>query len=91
MTIALGAIWELVEWQSDMLFGTDMSLGYSDTLGDMVCDVIGGFAGAVLVVLVLTRRRAQANARAAAGTGVRGDSRISWSPRQEPVPHSPDL
>jgi hypothetical protein len=60
MTMALGVLWELIEWQSDMRFGTDMSLGYSDTLGDLVCDVIGGFAGAAVLVVVLARQRAKA-------------------------------
>lgn len=58
MTIALGAIWELVEWQSDKLLGTDMSLGYSDTAGDLLCDVLGGLVGASVLVVVLSRDRA---------------------------------
>jgi hypothetical protein len=64
MTLALGTLWELIEWQSDMRFGTDMSLGYSDTVGDLLCDVIGGFTGATVLVLLLSRQRARARSRA---------------------------
>ncbi|MGH2905868.1 MAG: hypothetical protein ACRDKI_03760 [Solirubrobacterales bacterium] len=59
LTVALGALWEIVEWQSDKLFGTDMSLGYSDTLGDLVCDVVGALAGGAIVAFTLMRARAQ--------------------------------
>jgi hypothetical protein len=49
-TIALGATWELVEWASDALFATNLSLGYRDTLQDIATDIAGAFVGAALLV-----------------------------------------
>jgi hypothetical protein len=44
--IGLGALWELVEWASDGLLGTDLSLGYRDTLTDLLADAAGALVGA---------------------------------------------
>jgi len=52
LTIALGTVWELVEYGSDELLGTEMSLSLADTTGDLAADVAGALAGAVLVVAV---------------------------------------
>jgi uncharacterized membrane protein YjdF len=64
LTTALGVLWELVEWQSDVHLNTDMSLSFSDTVGDLLCDVIGGFVGATVLVLVLNRQRARSRSQA---------------------------
>jgi uncharacterized membrane protein YjdF len=58
MTIALGACWELYEWQSDRVLGTHMSLGYSDTLGDLAGDAGGALIGAIGIFAALAWRRA---------------------------------
>lgn len=47
--LALGAAWELVEYGSDAALGTDMSLGYEDTVGDLVADAAGASLGAALL------------------------------------------
>lgn len=56
-TIALGTVWELVERGADVLLGTRMSLGYTDTLGDLLADSVGAAIGAAFVALTLIRRR----------------------------------
>lgn len=57
LTISLGTLWELVEWQSDKHLGTNMSLGYADTFGDLLCDVGGAGLGALILVLFLRFNR----------------------------------
>jgi NAD(P)-dependent dehydrogenase (short-subunit alcohol dehydrogenase family) len=37
----VGALWELLEYGSDELLGTNMSLNYADTRGDIAADVLG--------------------------------------------------
>lgn len=48
--IAMGALWEIVEWRSDALFGTSLSIDNDDTVGDLVRDSLGALTGAVLLV-----------------------------------------
>ncbi|MFD2091026.1 hypothetical protein [Blastococcus deserti] len=49
--IAVGALWEIVEWRSDAWFGTALSEGNDDTNGDLVRDTLGSLAGAGLLVV----------------------------------------
>jgi hypothetical protein len=49
--LSVGALWEIVEWRSDAWFGSDLSEGNDDTVGDLVRDTIGSLAGAVLLVV----------------------------------------
>jgi hypothetical protein len=49
--LALGALWELVEWGSDNTFRTDYSLGYSDTLSDLLADAVAATGGGLLVAI----------------------------------------
>jgi hypothetical protein len=51
--LALGAVWELVEWGADSLLGTDYSEGYTDTLSDLLADAIAAAAGGLLVAVWL--------------------------------------
>lgn len=51
--LALGAVWELVEWGADGAFGTDYSQGYTDTLTDLLADAIAAVAGGMLVAMWL--------------------------------------
>jgi hypothetical protein len=55
-TIALGAVWELVEFACDSLFGTEMAQGYDDTIRDLIADAAGAVTGAALAVRVWPRR-----------------------------------
>ena len=47
--LALGALWELVEWGADRALGTDYSQGYEDTLSDLRADAIAAALGGLLV------------------------------------------
>ena len=49
--IAIGAVWEIVEWRSDAWFGTQLSEGNDDTNGDLVRDSLGSICGAALLVV----------------------------------------
>jgi uncharacterized membrane protein YjdF len=49
--IAVGALWEIVEWTADSTIGSDLQLGNEDTVTDLLADASGAFAGAALLVL----------------------------------------
>ncbi len=49
--LAVGAVWEIFEWASDGLFGSDLSQGNVDTVGDLIADAGGSLAGGALMVL----------------------------------------
>ena len=49
--LSVGALWEIFEWISDAVFGTDLSQGNVDTVGDLVADSLGSLAGGALMVL----------------------------------------
>ena len=49
--LAPGAVWELVEWGLDAWVGTDLSLGYTDTLVDLTMDTAGALLAGAAVVL----------------------------------------
>ncbi len=49
--IAIGALWEIVEWRSDAWFSTQLSEGNDDTNGDLVRDSLGSLVGAGLLVV----------------------------------------
>jgi cytochrome bd-type quinol oxidase subunit 2 len=55
-TIALGAVWELVEFACDSLVGTEMAQGYDDTIRDLIADSAGAVMGAALAVRLWPRR-----------------------------------
>jgi hypothetical protein len=48
--VTIGALWEIVEWRSDAWFGSDLSLGNDDTVGDLVRDTLGSLLGGALLV-----------------------------------------
>jgi hypothetical protein len=47
--LALGALWELVEWTADEALGTNYSQGYGDTLLDLLADTVAATGGGALV------------------------------------------
>ncbi|MFC7496102.1 MULTISPECIES: hypothetical protein [unclassified Nocardioides] len=48
--MAVGGLWEIVEFVSDGTLDTELSEGNSDTVGDLVADAIGSLLGALLLV-----------------------------------------
>jgi hypothetical protein len=48
--VAIGGLWEIVEWASDELFGSNLSMGNNDTVGDLIADSLGALAGGLLLV-----------------------------------------
>jgi hypothetical protein len=48
--IAIGGVWELFEWTSDELFGSNLSMGNDDTVTDLACDTAGALTGGALLV-----------------------------------------
>ena len=53
--LAVGALWEIFEWSSDGIFGSELSEGNTDTVGDLIADACGSLAGGGLMVLWATR------------------------------------
>ena len=49
--LAVGALWEIFEWSSDGLFGSELSEGNTDTVGDLIADAWGSLLGGALMVL----------------------------------------
>jgi hypothetical protein len=48
--IAIGGVWELFEWTSDEVFGSNLSMGNDDTVVDLASDTLGALAGGALLV-----------------------------------------
>jgi uncharacterized membrane protein YjdF len=48
--LAIGAVWEIVEWTSDQTLGSNLSLGEQDTIGDLVADGAGALGGGLFLV-----------------------------------------
>ena len=48
--VAVGGLWEIFEYASDSLFGSELQLGNADTVGDLIADSLGSLCGALLLV-----------------------------------------
>jgi hypothetical protein len=48
--LAVGALWEVFEYGSDGAFGSNLSEGNTDTVGDLIADACGALAGGALMV-----------------------------------------
>jgi hypothetical protein len=48
--LAIGALWEILEWTSDNTLGSRLQLSNDDTVGDLIADGLGSVAGAGLLV-----------------------------------------
>jgi hypothetical protein len=48
--VAIGGVWEIFEWASDEVFGSNLSMGNDDTVGDLISDTLGAAAGGLLLV-----------------------------------------
>jgi len=53
--LAIGAVWEVLEWTSDGTLGSNLSENNDDTVGDLIADASGALAGAGLLVLWTVR------------------------------------
>jgi hypothetical protein len=53
--LAIGALWEVLEWSSDEALGSSLSLTKQDVIGDLVADAAGATLGAVLLVVWTVR------------------------------------
>jgi hypothetical protein len=53
--LAVGALWEIFEYASDGVFGSELSEGNTDTVGDLIADATGSLLGGVLMVLWAVR------------------------------------
>jgi uncharacterized membrane protein YjdF len=49
--LAIGAVWEIFEWSSDHVAGSNLSHGQSDTIGDLIADGSGALIGGALLVV----------------------------------------
>jgi hypothetical protein len=48
--VAIGGIWEILEWLSDGVFGSNLQLSNDDTVGDLISDTLGAASGGALLV-----------------------------------------
>lgn len=49
--LAVGALWEMVEWGADQLVGSNLSKSDTDTVTDLMADGAGSLVGAALLVV----------------------------------------
>jgi len=49
--LAIGAIWEMIEYASDNLIGSSLQLSNTDTVNDLMADGLGALGGAALLVV----------------------------------------
>lgn len=54
-TLAAGAAWEIYEFVFDQVFGTDLQHGNTDTMVDLIVDLIGAAIVAVFTAIALSR------------------------------------
>jgi hypothetical protein len=52
-TMAMGVVWEFLEWSVDMIFGTTEQWGLQDTMLDLLVDTIAGIITAVVGVKLI--------------------------------------
>ena len=85
-------MWEILEWSSDELFGSNLSMGNDDTVGDLISDTLGSITGGLLLVAWTkygwgSVRRIPGDSRSRGRGRVRGqiryrlEARASVSPR----------
>jgi hypothetical protein len=48
--VALGGLWEIVEWTSDNVLGSRLQIDNDDTVGDLIADTLGSLWGTALLV-----------------------------------------
>lgn len=55
ITIALGVLWELMEWGTDMFFGLGSQVNLDDTMLDLVADTLGGIVMSIIGYILIKR------------------------------------
>ena len=58
-TLAAGAAWEIYEFAVDQVFGTNLQLGNTDTMVDLIMDLIGGAIVTVFAAIALGREEGE--------------------------------
>jgi hypothetical protein len=53
--IAIGAVWEIVEWTADLLLRADVVKNLHDTIVDLIVDSLGALLAGVASVWALTK------------------------------------
>jgi hypothetical protein len=56
LALALGAVWEMVEWAGKTFVTDEIFVSYTDTIGDLVAGGVGGLLAGVLVARVRLER-----------------------------------
>ena len=51
--VAIGGVWEVIEWVVDLFPGTSIFNSLDDTIVDLLMDSLGGVAGALLAILLV--------------------------------------
>ena len=49
--LAIGGVWEMIEYGSDNVLGSELQLSNADTVGDLMADGLGALCGAALLVV----------------------------------------
>ncbi len=55
--VALGVLWEMIEWAFDLIEPGDVILDKRDTMIDLIMDAIGGLAAGIGGLIMLRRER----------------------------------
>jgi hypothetical protein len=51
--VAIGVLWEIVEWAYDQMVPENAILGKLDTIIDLIMDVLGGVAAGIVSVTMV--------------------------------------
>jgi hypothetical protein len=55
--LAIGAVWEMCEWVGHTYLDASIFVGYDDTIGDLLADLVGAVAAGFVVRSVVADRR----------------------------------
>jgi hypothetical protein len=55
ITIALGVVWELLEWSTDGLFSWSSQVSLDDTMLDLLADALGGICMSLIGYVLIKR------------------------------------
>ncbi|KQQ94267.1 hypothetical protein ASF62_09030 [Leifsonia sp. Leaf325] len=77
--LAVGSIWEMLEWAGNALTDAVIYVGYDDTIGDLAADALGGIIAGLALPFLAGRSAAVRSGTEGADTGAdaRADARIT--------------